>query len=50
MDYCEPKVSGPPNYKDRAQRRREEKGSDNPFEKTAAGTTIDEYDSRFIIC
>ncbi|CAG2176321.1 unnamed protein product [Oppiella nova] len=42
-DFCEPKVPiiTNSNYKDRAERRRVEKGSDNPYEKTAAGTTLD---------
>ncbi|XP_054159820.1 angiogenic factor with G patch and FHA domains 1-like [Oppia nitens] len=43
VDYCEQKVSVivNTNYKDRAEMRRIEKGSDNPYEKTAAGTSLD---------
>ncbi len=44
IDFCEVKVMTPSNYKDRSTQRRQEKGSDNPYEKTAAGTSIDTYD------
>ena len=42
-DFVEPKsaLSTNCNYKDRAERRRTQKGSDNPYEKTAAGTSLD---------
>ncbi|CAG2108637.1 unnamed protein product [Medioppia subpectinata] len=43
VDFCEPKapIITNTNYTDRAEKRRGEKGSDNPYEKTAAGTSLD---------
>ena len=40
-DFVESKAITNSSYKDRAEQRRVEKGSDNPYEKTAAGTSLD---------
>lgn len=41
IDYCDNQVNMPSSYVNRAKQRQDTVGSDNPYEKTAPGTSLD---------